>query len=364
MNVLRGIGAAWAISLVLAACGGGGNSGYAGGNGGNGGMGTSFVATTLVSDTALAAYSTNRRDPNLVNGWGLAFNPQAYAWVANNGTATSTLYDGSGVAQSLVVTTPPAPTGIVYNGSQDFKITQGSTTAASLFIFATEGGQIAAWSPTVNATATLKVFDGSAGGSSYKGLAIASRLGTSFLYAADFHNARVDVFDSAFTPVHLQGAFTDAALPAGYAPFGIQAIGDSIYVAYAMQDGQAQDEVHGAGLGIVDVFDTAGAFVKRLVTGGALDAPWGIAMAPASFGPLGGALLVGNFGDGKINAFDPTTGNQVGTVSKADGSAIVIDGLWGIAFGNGINGQPTTTLFFAAGPGDEAHGVYGRIDAQ
>jgi uncharacterized protein (TIGR03118 family) len=357
-------------SLMLVACGGGGGSagsgygGMVGGGGGTAGMGTAFVATPLVSDATLGGYAASYRDGHLVNPWGIAFNPQGFVWVANNGTGTSTLYDGNGIAQSLVVTTPPTPTGIVFNGTTQFAISQSGASGASVFLFATETGVIAGWSPNVNGTAAITAVDNGAAGSSYKGLALATSGGSAFVYAADFHRARVDVFDGSFAPASNAGAFVDPGLPAGYAPFGIQAIGTSVYVAYARQDAQARNASTGAGLGIVDVFDTAGAFVKRLVTGGPLNAPWGLAMAPNAFGPFGGALLVGNFGDGRINAFDPVTGNHLGTLSKADGNAIVIDGLWGIAFGNGINNQPSTTLFFAAGPNAGSDGVYGRIDAR
>jgi uncharacterized protein (TIGR03118 family) len=197
----------------------------------------------------------------------------------------------------------------------------------------------------------------------YKGAAIAAQGSSHFLYATDFHNGTVDVFDAGFNRVATTGGFSDPGLPVGYAPFGIQAIGNLIYVAYAKQDAQAHDDVAGIGLGVVDVFDTSGKLMKQLVpAGGALNAPWGLAMAPANFGPFSNALLVGNFGDGRINAFDPATGAVLGFLSKADGSAIVIDGLWGIAFGNCLNNQPANTLFFAAGPGAEAHGAYGRID--
>ncbi|WP_077035397.1 TIGR03118 family protein [Pelomonas sp. KK5] len=365
-NTRTGLFGLVAAGLLLAACGGGG--GYGGGMGNSSGppMASGFTVTSLVTDTSLGAYATSQRDTRLVNAWGVAFNPQGFVWVANNGTSTSTLYDGNGVPQSLVVTTPDAPTGIVFNASStDFKLTSGGASGASPFIFATEGGQIAAWAPSVAATAALGVYDGSAGAASYKGLAIAMNGAANQLYATDFHNGRVDVFDAGF---HLLAsgatAFRDPGLPAGYAPFGIQALGGRIYVAYAKQDSTAHDATLGAGLGVVDVYDTAGALIKELVVGGALNAPWGLAMAPASgFGAFNGALLVGNFGDGKINAYDPTSGALLGTLSRSDGAAIVIDGLWGIAFGNGLNAQPTTTLFFAAGPNDETHGVYGRITA-
>lgn len=324
-----------------------------------------FSTTALVSDVALSAYSTTNRDTHLVNAWGIAFNPQGFVWVADNGTDSSTLYDGNGVPQSLVVSTPPSPTGIVFNGSStDFMLTSGGKSGASPFVFATESGMLAAWSPAVDSAAALTVYDGSAAGKVYKGLAIGRSGGANFLYATDFHNGAVDMFNGSFQLNPASGTFHDPALPAGYAPFGIQALGNLIYVSYAMQDAAAHDEVDGAGLGLIDVYDTAGTFIKELVTGGALNAPWGMAMAPSSgFGAFNGALLVGNLGDGKINAYDPNSGAMLGTLAGGSGVALVIDGLWGIAFGNGLNSQPTTTLFFAAGPNSESHGVYGRIDA-
>jgi uncharacterized protein (TIGR03118 family) len=203
-----------------------------------------------------------------------------------------------------------------------------------------------------------------ANGPLYKGLAISSYAGANYLYAADFRNNVIDVYNGSFAKATLPGGFRDPALPAGYAPFGIQAIRDRIYVAYAKQAPSGPDEVKGAGLGIIDVFDTSGVLIKQLVTGGALNAPWGMALAPANFGSFSNDLLVANFGDGKINAYNPSTGKLDGTLSKADGTPIVIDGLWGLAFGNGVNSQPANTLFFTAGPADEAHGLYGRIDMQ
>jgi uncharacterized protein (TIGR03118 family) len=369
MNAFRSI-PGWllpcAAAIAMASCGGGSDD-----NGMGPGTGMSYVATNLVSDvnTSSNPYSASNVDAHLVNAWGIAFNPAGFVWVANNGTSTSTLYDGNGMPQTLVVSIPAgsagdaAPTGIVFNGSSGFQITQGGVSGTSAFIFVGEAGTMAAWSPSVNLNSAVTVFDGAAESKIYKGLAIASQGGANFLYATDFHNGVVDMFDSTFTRVASATAFKDASLPAGYAPFGIQAIGNQIYVSYAKQDAQAEDDVAGAGLGAVNVFDTSGALVKRLIpVGGKLDAPWGMVLAPANFGPFSNALLVGNFGDGKINAFDPSTGAFLGTLSKADGSPIAIDGLWGIAFGNGINAQPTNTLFFAAGPVDETHGVYGRID--
>jgi len=355
-------------SLTLVACGGGGSSTMTSAPT----MAASgFVSTPLVSNRNAAnnPYSSANVDPRLVNAWGIAFNPQGFVWVANNGSSTSTLYDGDGVRQSLVVAIPAGvsgsakPTGIVFNGSPAFPVTQAGATASAVFIFVSEGGTVSAWAPTVNTNSAVLVVDRAAEGKSYKGLALASVGGAPRLYAADFHNGVVDVYDANFSPVVRAGAFVDPQLPAGYAPFGIQAIGSQIVVAYAKQDAQAVDEVAGAGLGAVDVFDTAGTLTMRLIApGGKLNAPWGIALAPANFGTFSSDLLIGNFGDGAINAFDPATGAWMGALADANGTPIAIDGLWGIAFGNGINDQPMNTLFYAAGPNDENDGVYGRID--
>jgi len=234
-------------------------------------------------------------------------------------------------------------------------------TGAARFLFASEDGTISAWSPSL-ATQSVVVIDRSADEASYKGLAIDSTTAGTRLYAADFHNARVDVFDGAFDPVTVAGAFEDPNLPAGYAPFGIQTLAGSVYVAYALRDAEGEDEVAGPGLGAVDKYDLAGHLLARVATGGALNAPWGMALAPAGFGRFSGKLLVGNFGDGHINVFAPATFEPKGHLKDADGKTIVIDGLWGIAFGNGGNAGPANTLFFAAGPDDENHGLFGRID--
>lgn len=359
----------WMVALsaaLLVACGGGGGDGAGPMTGATG-----YVATNLVSDfnASTNPYSSANVDTHLVNAWGIAFNPNGFVWVANAGTSTSTLYDGNGVPQTLVVAIPDGsagtanPTGIVYNGSTDFVVSQAGVSGASPFLFVGEAGTLSGWSPGVNLNAAITVYDGAASGTVYKGLALASSGGANFLYATDFHNGRVDVFDASFSKVTAAGGFTDPTLPAGYAPFGIQAIGGALYVTFARQDAAAHDNVDGAGLGLVDVFDTTGHFVKRLVdAGGALNAPWGLALAPANFGTFSGALLVANFGDGKINAFDAGTGALLGSLTPTGGMPIAIDGLWGIAFGNGINGQPTNTLFFTGGPSGETHGVYGRID--
>ena len=354
------------LGAFLASCGGGHDDHM-----GNGGGMTPTITSTFATKTLVADQGTDAAhlDTHLVNAWGIAFNPTAFVWVANNGTSTSTLYDGNGVPQSLVVAIPSgtagaaAPTGIVYNGSSDFKVTLNGVTGASPFIFVGETGTVSGWSPTVDRNNAVIAVD-TGGNAVYKGLAIGAYNGANYLYAADFHNNRVDVYDANWQKATLPGSFTDPNLPTGYGPFGIQTIGDRIYVAYAQRETGGNDEVKGAGLGVVDVYDTAGNMVKRLVTGGALNAPWGLAMAPSNFGDFSNALLVGNFGDGKINAYNATTGAFIGTLQKSDHTPIVIDGLWGIAFGNGVNNQPTNTLFYTAGPGDEAHGAYGRIDMQ
>ena len=240
----------------------------------------------------------------------------------------------------------------------------GSTSGPSRFIFATEDGVIAGWAPTVDATHAIRVIDKSKStGAVYKGLAISAGGTGSLLYAADFHNNKIDIFDSSFKAASTSGSFSDPSLPAGFAPFGIQAINGDIYVSYAKQDDKKHDDVAGKGLGFVNAFDPNGKLIRRVVSRGSLNSPWGMALAPAGFGKFSNRLLVGNFGDGKINAYDLVTGQFIGKLKSLDKkSAIQISGLWGLAFGNGFVNQPVNTLFFAAGPGDEKHGLYGRID--
>lgn len=326
-----------------------------------------YLQRNLVSD--IPAIPAEHHDPQLVNSWGVAFNPFGFAWVANNGTGVATLYDGDGNKQSLVVTIPSAtagttgtPTGIAFYGGSEFVVTQGKASGPARFLFASEDGVISAWAPNVDATNAIRVGGGD--GSVYKGIAVSATGNGARLYATDFHNAKVDVFDGAFHPVLMSGAFTDHAIPKGYAPFGIQNINGDIYVSYAKQDEARHDDVKGAGFGYVDVFDPEGRLVRRLVQRGDLNAPWGMALAPASFGHFGNRLLVGNFGDGKINAYDVDSGESKGQLQGADRKPIRIDGLWGIAFGNGLQGQPTNTLFFASGPNGENDGLYGRLDAE
>jgi uncharacterized protein (TIGR03118 family) len=345
------------------------------------GAASGYSTTKLVADSAGAGALA--ADANLLNPWGIAFAPGKPAWVANNGSETATLYDGNGKAQPnsnpLVVHLPGSagattfsPTGIVANvSSVDFTVSTGGHTGVARFIFAGEGGLIAGWSPTVDPNAVIAYTD--TGGAVYKGLTLANNGTANFLYATDFRNNKIDTFDASFakqTPTATAFGFIDPTLPAGYAPFGIQAIvtGSNnipqLYVSYAQQQGP-DDRVNanGAGLGLVDVFDANGNFVKHLVpTGGALNAPWGLALAPADFGTLSNTLLVGNFGDGRINGYDPASGQFIGTVQDLTGEAFAEPGLWGVAFGNDAANQPHNTLFFAAGIGNQADGEYGRID--
>ncbi len=317
----------------------------------------------LVSDGAVPA---DLVDAALVNAWGLVASATSPWWVADNGTDSSTLYNGStGAKLSLRVSVPSAPTGVVFNGGTGFVVTSGSTSGAARFIFATEEGTILGWSPSVAPTQAVVAVDNSAGGAVYKGLAIASTAAGDRLYATNFHAGTVDVFDAAYHPV--LGGFTDAALPPGYAPFGIRHLGGTIYVTYALQDADKHDDVAGVGHGFVNAFDTEGNLLRRVASTGRLNSPWGLAVAPADFGTFSGDLLVGNFGDGHINAFDPGhfRGDGElrprGQLHAADGPPITIDGLWAIAFGNGAAAGPTNALFFTAGPFGEAHGLFGKV---
>ncbi|HKU14670.1 MAG TPA: TIGR03118 family protein [Steroidobacteraceae bacterium] len=325
--------------------------------------------TPLVSNGAVPA---NFTDPNLRNGWGVAFNPQGFVWVADQVTGVATLYDGSGQPSPqptpLIVHVPGpdnskgAPTGIVFSAGMDFVVSKGGVSGPARFIFATLQGNLAGWAPNVDATHAVFVPTGSEH-AVYTGLALGGNGTTHLLYAANFVKGSVDVFDGTFKRVTAPGGFVDNNLPARFAPFGIQAINGDIYVTYAKQNDEGDEELHGAGLGIVNVFDPDGHLRKRMITRRVLNAPWGIALAPRSFGKFGGALLVGNLGDGRINAFAPRNGAFLGTLRDRKGKPIEIDGLWGIQFGNGILGQKTNALFYASGPNDEADGAYGVITA-
>ncbi len=309
-----------------------------------------YTQHNLVSDGFVPA---DLVDPNLVNAWGLVSSPTSPWWISDNGTGRSTLYRVNTGAIPLIVTVPgaggsqSAPTGVVFNGGTGFVVNNGGGTSPALFIFASEDGTISGF----RGVPVVLAVDNSASGAVYKGLALASTTTGDFLYATNFRAGTVDVFNSTFHLVPMPGKFTDPDLPAGYAPFGIKNIGGTIYVTYALQDAARHDDVAGEGHGFVDAFDTAGNLLRRVASKGQLNSPWGLALAPGDFGFFSGDLLVGNFGNGRIHAFDPASLNgqgefqHRGPLHSADGSPIAIDGLWAIAFGSGAaaNGPTNRT---------------------
>jgi uncharacterized protein (TIGR03118 family) len=326
-----------------------------------------YTQTNLVSDT------TN--DMNLVNSWGMSRSSTSPWWVSDNGTGVATLYSGTGTIVPLVVTIPTGdpkqsptgtPTGQVFNGTTDFELAPKMPAA---FIFVTEDGTVSGWNPKVNPnTAVIEVNTKSA--SVFKGAAMATISDTSgtalanFLYVADFRKGRIRVYDKYFHPISLGGdAFRDDHVRAGFAPFNVQNIGGNLYVTYAKQDDQKHDEVDGAGLGYVDVYSPWGHLIHRLEHGWWFNGPWGLAQAPSDFGIYSHDILVGQFGSGNIAAFDPVTGKFKGLLNDKNNNPIMIDGLWGIAFGGGGTSGPSSSLYFAAGPGGESHGLFGTITA-
>jgi uncharacterized protein (TIGR03118 family) len=322
-----------------------------------------YTVSPLVSDGGTPAPST---DPSLVNGWGLSAGPTTPWWASDNGTNVSTLYSGTGAKVALTVSVPGSPTGTVFNGSAtDFVVSGNGSSGASRFLFSTEGGTILGWNPAVNGTVALVGADRSSARAVYKGLAIANDR----LYATDFHNGRVDVFDRSFKLISTPGGFTDPKVAKGFAPFGIQELGGDIFVTYAKQDAARHDDVAVPGQAYVDEFSPDGQLVARVVNSGKknapLNAPWGLALAPADFNAFGGDLLVGNFGNGRISAYTKRGNTWVykGQLRLANGTPIAIEGLWAIAFGNGAAAGPTDTLYFLAGPSGEQHGLFGSITA-
>jgi uncharacterized protein (TIGR03118 family) len=332
-----------------------------------------FALRELVANAAGTPATTV--DPNLVNPWATTFvQPGGENTVANNGTSTSTEYDVNGnpfnfgIVQlpSSTAGAPFRPTGMVANSTPGFVVGSGLTAGAAQLIYAGASGMIAAWTGALGSGDAVTTYKDS-GGAVYTGLALANNGPDNFLYATDFHGKKIDVFDSAFKKQSTSAAnfsFADPTLPANYAPFGIQAINSGsggaaqLYVAYAQPQADGTPAV-GQGLGLINVFEPNGSLVRHLIVGGPLNAPWGLALAPTEFGAFGQSLLVGNFGDGKINAFDPVTGHFFGTLRDSKHNPLSMPGLRGIAFGNDIN-QPT--LFFAAGADNATYGVYGRID--
>ncbi len=371
-------------TLSVAACGGGGS-------GGNG-ITSEMAATTTsgLTDTALVSNkdgvvaTTTTIDDNLSNPRGLATAPGLPFWIADNSNL-ATLYSGKGAIQTNAVTglttvgvTIPTsatgvqanPTGQVYNGTGDFLIPTNNGQEPALFIFDGEGGTIAAWAKDSGASAVTAYDDGVTNGANhavYKGLAMGTVSGTSYLYATDLHNGKVDVFDTNFSkPANMQGKFVDPTMPSGFVPFGIASLNGQLYISYAMRDTALHDEVAGAGLGYVDVFDFNGNFISRFASADALNAPWGMALAPAGFGSFEGDLLIGNFGDGTINAFAPNgtaLATSMGPLTGTAGGPLSIPGLWSLVFGNGDSDKPVTTLFYTAGFANQTDGVFGTISA-
>jgi uncharacterized protein (TIGR03118 family) len=317
---------------------------------------TGYTQTNLVGDQAGVGAHT---DAQLSNPWGISFIPGDVFWIANNNGGTSTTYDAAGNKQTITTGIPVAahnpcavgcPTGTVAN-------TVATDFGGATFIFDTEDGIIASWNGTLNAVTKV---DNSANGAVYKGLALVNNAGGNFLLAANFNSGALDVFDSAFRAATLSGgSFRDPGLPAGYAPHGVHVINNLVFVAYAQQDAAKHDPVLGAGLGLVDVFHTDGSFLRRGMTGGTLNAPWGVVMASANFGTFSNDLLVGNFGDGTINAFD-TGGNFLGQMKNENNQLIATPGLWDMVFGAGGTGDPNT-LYITAGGSTQTHGLFATL---
>jgi uncharacterized protein (TIGR03118 family) len=333
-----------------------------------------YLQHNIVSDGFVPADHT---DSNVVNAWGLDSGPTTPWWFSDNGKGKTTLFNISTNAIQATFTVPGAggaqgnPTGLVFSGGTGFVVNNGvGAPAPARFIFSSEDGTISAFkgAPIVTVVPNAQA---PAHGAIYKGLAIDSRTAGTILYATDFHNAKVDIFDSSFHAVTIPGSFTDPNIPAGFAPFGIQNINGTIYVTYALQDEDQEDDVAGPGNGYVDAYDTSGNLIRRVASAGELNSPWGLALAPADFGRFSGDLLIGNFGDGRIHAFDPNQLTEagefeaVGLLHSAAGKPVKIDGLWALQFGHGTNASSanglTNTLFFTAGPAEEEHGLFGSL---
>ena len=319
---------------------------------------TAFTQTNLVSNRADQGASVI--DPSLRNPWGISASATSPMWVSDNGTGVTTLYRGDGSKVPLTVTIPPGagsdpgslgtPTGTVFNGN-------GAEFRGDRFLFATEDGTLAGWQPAFGGVARTEVDNSlPAPGAVYKGLALGSTTTGDRLYAANFRGGAIDVFDSSYNPA---GSFTDPKIPANYAPFNVQNLGGLLYVTFAMRDAAGHDDIAGQGHGFVDAFDTNGNLLRRLVSHGQLDSPWGLAIAPASFGDFAGDLLVGNFGNGRINAYTLDKGNFRGELTRTNGAPISIDGLWALQVGNAA--ADTNAVYFTAGINDEADGLFGTV---
>jgi uncharacterized protein (TIGR03118 family) len=322
-----------------------------------------YAQHNLVADASDPAHI----DGHLVNAWGLAHGPTGPWWVADNSKGVATLYNGAGVLFSPIVTIPApgsgasAPTAVVFNATRSFVIAKGHVSGAATFLFATEDGTIAGWNDKVDATHAILAVNNAKASAVYKGLALGSVGSVHYLYATNFRAGRVEVFNARFARVTLAGHFADSHIPTGFSPFGIRTIGGRLYVTYVKQDAAKHDDVKGLGNGFVDVFGTDGVLLQRLAARGTLDSPWGLDLAPNDFGRFSNALLVGNFGNGRINAFNPRTGAFLGQFEDRASHALAIDGLWGLDFGNDHTAGSDDRLFFTAGPAGEQHGLFGYL---
>lgn len=323
---------------------------------------TGYAQVNLVSDVRGAARVT---DPHLVNAWGLAQGPTTPVWVSDNGANVSTLYTtatpGAPVtALPLVVAVPGgSPTGQVFNPTSHFTLPDRHP---AMFVFAGEDGVLSAWNRQLSPS-TSAVRVASVPGATFKGITLVTAGSSARLLVADFGRGRIDAFDTRFRPVALpRGAFVDPHLPGGYAPFNVFVTGGRVFVTYAVRNPKTHDDVAGAGHGVIDVYSSGGRLLARFARGGVLNSPWGLAIAPGHFGAFSGSLLVGNFGDGRVHAYDPRSGRLLGTLRRPNGSAVVIDGLWGLLAGNGTSAA-RSDVWFGAGPGHEAHGLLGVLRA-
>lgn len=333
---------------------------------------TTITQTNLVSDGSVPAMTV---DANLINPWGVSFGPNGPFWVSDNGAGVATFYNGAGSPvqiaghSSITIAAPPgqtspaAPTGQVFNsGMSGFDVSSGGKTAPSVFIFATEDGTISGWNPTVNSGSSVIAVDNSMGGTGavYKGLAMGQSDNGTVLFAANFRNGTVDVFDQNFKQVN---SFTDPNVPQGFAPFNVQVLDNHLFVTFALQNDTKHDDVAGPGNGFVDEFDLNGNMQQRVASGGALDSPWGLAIAPSGFGKVANDLLVGNFGDGTINVFDPKTDDFLGKLVDGKGAPVTIQDLWALVPGDGANAADPNKIFFTAGLQNEQHGLFGTLAA-
>ena len=356
--------------------------------------GNEYAQTNLVSDGSVPAATT---DPDLINPWGLSFSSTSPYWVSDNGTGVTTIYNAAGMKQTVAgqtaitiaappgQTTPSNPTGQVFNfANTGFNITSGGTTAPSVFLFATQSGTISGWNPTVDPASSVIAVNNSQSGAAYTGLAIGQNGSGTFLYAANFSKGTVDMFNSNFQQV---GSFTDPHVPAGYAPFNVQVLGGNLYVTYALQDAAKTNATASPGSGWIDEFSLSGQLLNTVATpasSGGLNAPWGLAIAPSSFGPFAGDLLVGNFGDGTISIFTPnppgaykninsynkyndlpssiqTSDLYIGKLDGTNNQPVQIPGLWAITPGNNSPGSNPNDLYFTAGLQNDAHGLFGTL---